>query len=426
MATISELRQQAKAHYQAGKGDRRFKGYSRMNKAGLEALLGQGAQQPQKPAPKSSTGKKFETSKTSGAVAHAIAKKTGGNAKEIHESLKKKLQAAITKKRAQLKKEGREATPKDLRAAAVLAIKQSAREALKGKVASEERSKRTGAKVEPVDKPTVKHDSAPFRRKPKPEPKAEPKPEEKVPEAAKTKTDRVKAEDFTSPAKLSETRKELISTWGESKVQEVEAKLSKFAKEAAVYIRVPGNEILEKIIGDRFKSQFEAKASVSIDSTDLRSKAENESMGYSQDTAAKDRPIYGYLARNNAVNSEEGYHVKNYGNIAIRLKPEVKERTTFTGGDSLDAKMLASPLLKPSAASLVNFQDNHSDTFGHALTAKHLGDVVNDDSQYVETQIHGQVHPHEIAELVYHGDNDPPSKAILSWAKQNNVKVSVR
>ena len=147
MATISELRQQAKAHYQAGKGDRRFKGYSRMNKAGLEALLGQGAQQPQKPAPKSSTGKKFETSKTSGAVAAAIAKKTGGNAKEIHESLKKKLQAAITKKRAQLKKEGREATPKDLRAAAVLAIKQSAREALKGKVASEEKSKRTGVKT---------------------------------------------------------------------------------------------------------------------------------------------------------------------------------------------------------------------------------------------------------------------------------------
>ena len=180
MATVSELRAQAKAHYQSGKGDRRFKGYSRMNKGQLSSLLGQGAQQPQQPAAKStkSTGKKFEISKTSSSVAMAISKKTGGDAKEIHESLKKKLQAAITKKRAQMKKAGREVTPKDLRAAAILAIKQSTREALHGKVASEEKSKRTGAgKADAAKAP--KHGSALVARGGQIQKSAEPEPKGK-------------------------------------------------------------------------------------------------------------------------------------------------------------------------------------------------------------------------------------------------------
>jgi len=149
MPTLVELRALVKAKNARLEKGHKFNAFGK-SKTAIEQFLGISSSAPasKAKAKAKSTGKRFATSKTSRAVAVAIAKKTGGDAKTIHESLKKKLQAAITKKRAQMKKAGREVTPKDLRAAAILAIKQSTREALKGKVASEEKSKRTGGKVE--------------------------------------------------------------------------------------------------------------------------------------------------------------------------------------------------------------------------------------------------------------------------------------
>lgn len=137
MATVRELRQQAKA--------RKIKGYSKMNKAGLMSALGVSEDKKSKSVTsKKKASSRFETSKTSKAIALAIAKKTGGNAGEVEANLKKKVQAAISKKRKQLKKEGNEPTQKDLRSAAIQAVKATIGDTVKkSKKASTKEAKAT-------------------------------------------------------------------------------------------------------------------------------------------------------------------------------------------------------------------------------------------------------------------------------------------
>ncbi|MBL1177659.1 hypothetical protein [Pantanalinema sp. GBBB05] len=143
MPTVKELKHQAKA--------RKVKGYSSMSKAQLMAALG--VSEERKPQEPKSSAKpaKAEPTKVARAIATAIAKKHGGSRAEIEAQLKKSVAGAIDKKRKQLKKEGKEPTQKDLRAAAVSAVQATARgivAAKGGKVADPGKAKATKPKQE--------------------------------------------------------------------------------------------------------------------------------------------------------------------------------------------------------------------------------------------------------------------------------------
>lgn len=116
---------------------------------------------------------------------------------------------------------------------------------------------------------------------------------------------------------------------------------------------------LPDIIADgALKNQYQSGESSGMYAPEKRKTYETAYIGVDVDTPAKDRPIYGYVydpsrAGQPTVFTGEsmGYqatlgtsNVDQYGDVRLVLKPDVRERTTVTGGDSLDRKTLAVPL----------------------------------------------------------------------------------
>lgn len=90
-----------------------------------------------------------QTSRTSSAIAIAIAKKTGANPSKVHALLTTVIQAEITQARQKFSRAGKTPTKKDLRAAAIVGVKKAARLAISlrgGKVATPEKAKKTQPK----------------------------------------------------------------------------------------------------------------------------------------------------------------------------------------------------------------------------------------------------------------------------------------
>jgi hypothetical protein len=123
----------------------------------------------------------------------------------------------------------------------------------------------------------------------------------------------------------------------------------------------------------------------------LRDTAEAAAHGLGSDTVAW--PVYGYMALDSTVPDPT---VRQYGNWAVVLsnEPDVRDRTTFTIGDSLGTGALPLPLNidnplgfpEPAAQWLVTGEGE----------AGMLADIVNEeqptrDMQYVEAQIVGGV-----------------------------------
>jgi hypothetical protein len=224
---------------------------------------------------------------------------------------------------------------------------------------------------------------------------------------------------------LKKQRDALVKHLGEDKVAAAEASIKSSVDEAEVYIRVGGSDTLEKILGDRFKTQFETGTSAGDLDPESRAASEKWMFGYDEDKHPKEkRPLYAYLCRPSVVastdwdNETEGMMTTGYGDIAIRLKSEVKNRATVTGDDSLYMGYLPSPVNSPS---LVSFNDQDRierltrgtpdpSTLSKvqaqtaSLTkAKNLQETLQavGGSSYVEVQIHNQVRASDIAEIIY-------------------------
>lgn len=255
---------------------------------------------------------------------------------------------------------------------------------------------------------------------------------------ARTAKPPVKAEQFTSPDKLREDREDLVKDLGEKAVRDLEVNAQKIMDNASVYSRVKDQGILEKIIDDRFKSQFETGTSGGALNTRYRAAIENSLMNYSLKTDPADRPIYGYMSEGPTYNNGLSGNATFYGKVAIRLKSSVKDRTTVTLGDSLNNETPASPVNKINAASLVppevvpfvNSKDPTDQsyvktTFRDISKAKNISQLTeNSFSPYVEAQVHGRVLPSDIEEIHIHQSLWPPSAKVEEWTKANGVKIS--
>ena len=127
-------------------------------------------------------------------------------------------------------------------------------------------------------------------------------------------------------------------------VEQCEKRLKGIIEDTDVCVRLPVanlNKVLEqgsyKSVFEALKSQaggFAGGAENKERYLNHRRRAENEMFGIPVEQST-DRPVYGYLAGKGSVhpNSED---LEQYGNVALVLKESVRERTTFTQGDSLD------------------------------------------------------------------------------------------
>jgi len=192
--------------------------------------------------------------------------------------------------------------------------------------------------------------------------------------------------------------------------EQVEERMRTMLDEADIAIRVPPG-IDEDIVRDgRFRTLFETGQSGGLANVDLRKKAED--IMFDADTFESDaqRPIYGYMYKKDPTLNQT---VDQYGEIAIKLKPEVKSRTTHTFGDSLFAPstgQIPSPVERPSFVSTTPFLFEMED----------VNDASSPAIPYVEAQIHGGVALKDIQEIVYTAGTTP-SETTQKELRRNGI-----
>lgn len=214
--------------------------------------------------------------------------------------------------------------------------------------------------------------------------------------------------------------------------------------EQAVRAAVSGSEVrkrthlqgLEGILADgRVKSQFEVGYSRGLFNPDFRAQEEAAMFGYARDLDPSKRPIYGYLS----ATSESG-SVTHYGDVVLRLRDEVRGRTTFTLADSLGSAgtgeaMAPAPLLEPTR--LATRMPGGGDPVRHLLAAGPERVAAGDAGAiellrsrivdgYAEAQIHGGLAVDDIVEVVFTRHRTPEAlDQIVSDFEQRLAKADL-
>lgn len=268
----------------------------------------------------------------------------------------------------------------------------------------------------------------------------------------------VKTQIKLNQTELDSKRSDLESKYGKKLVADAEANVKKILTDAdtSVYVRIGSSETLAAILGDRFRTSAELNITShkiphlpDKNYQDARNRVEAKTLGYDANTSAGDRPIYGYLGGKNMEGSAHNDASDAYGSIAVKLKSEVKGRTSFTGADSFKSG-IASKLDDPSAASLASvtrfgyeLDDKKVPSFlgsasqraqkrqlQKAATAKgvdDLNDLAPTGNKYIEAQVHGKVTPDDIAEIHFRprSTDDLPTAAIAKLAKDKGIDLYV-
>lgn len=205
--------------------------------------------------------------------------------------------------------------------------------------------------------------------------------------------------------------------------EQITKDLKKLLEENDMAIRVTDNA-LEKILTDnKIKSRFESGTTSAAAPDQMRLKAEKNLFGYELKMDAKLRPIYGYLTNfKNGFDGSSSNGAFKYGNICLKLKKQnLKNRTTFTIGDSLDGTLydLKAPSLytNPKIYSLSPSRALR-DEYGN-YTGK-LGDTIYDitkKTSYMELQYHGAVKLDDIEKVYIY-------KTFDTWQGKKSYGVS--
>ena len=183
--------------------------------------------------------------------------------------------------------------------------------------------------------------------------------------------------------------------------------------DADVYSRVHSDTLIKIIKDGRFKSQFETRTSQGILDTVVRSDLEKNLFGHAKDIPVNQRPIYGYLASDGDGHISKFASVDCYGDIAVKFKPSVRARTTFTVDDSLNRNYdgpgaLADPLLSPTHRSLMHKNEGPL-SWNSIETPFQRDDVI---SSYMEAQVHKGLSIDDIAEVIFRKKNARPPIAL--------------
>ena len=115
-------------------------------------------------------------------------------------------------------------------------------------------------------------------------------------------------------------------------LQNVETYLNE-TRNGQVCLSINGFDLV-KVFKDRmFKNQFETNTSRGTLNHSMRSEAEAIQHDIWFDAKPSERPVYGYIAKNES--DIVTLSTERYGSYRIVFKPHVRSRTTFTYGDSL-------------------------------------------------------------------------------------------
>jgi hypothetical protein len=166
--------------------------------------------------------------------------------------------------------------------------------------------------------------------------------------------------------------------------------------------------LLDEILADgRLKSQFETDASRGSLMPAHRQYSEERMWGYPEDLPNEKRPIYGYMHRP----GQTDHWTDSYGEVELELKYAVRDRATWTDGDSFAQNMVPSPVNNPSHLSAD--VDLGSDPLGDGIGM----------SWYVEAQIHGGVSLDDVAAVHVPYDWRDDQSGITGWHEPEAAKT---
>lgn len=166
--------------------------------------------------------------------------------------------------------------------------------------------------------------------------------------------------------------------------KQIEGVAKEVIAKADVFTRTTIRGLTGILEDKRLKNQFETKYSKGNYNPKRRREAELKIMGVPIRRRYTKRPIYGYLSDEGAINS-----VNHYGEIILKMKTEIRHRTTFTADDSLNGAgcLIASPLDYPDYRSWRYYNRDFVVKMKDAVE-KHPQNLT---SQYMEIQIHDGV-----------------------------------
>ena len=217
-------------------------------------------------------------------------------------------------------------------------------------------------------------------------------------------------------------------------------------KDATPVVMVSVPALIAVLEEGRFKTQFETGESRGLLDTNLRGRTEANLFGYPQRGLPTElRPIYGTVAFTNPTgplrgpNSEASIrNCMDYGEVRVVLKDSVKDRTTFTVGDSLTYEGgTATPALfgEKDPEKCVAAISSRSPDFVRSMAQVATGDrlgmspakqaMLLTTQTYFETQIHGGVTVDDIDRIVVpkeKADNEDTQR-LIEGAKARGLQV---
>jgi hypothetical protein len=183
----------------------------------------------------------------------------------------------------------------------------------------------------------------------------------------------------------------------------LDSEAGKFLKDNPISVVVP-EEVVDSILDDgRLKSIFETPGFKDDEYLDYRSVYERTAFGYDDNTPIMNRPISGAVLP--AQQNTEAFQNfgENYGSTQIVLKDSVKDRATYTIGDSLDTFQRPTALGEkfPRSIDLLNTASSAQRTRANENTNM-FSDPKWHTSRYIEAQVHGGISLKDIDKIIFH------------------------
>ena len=180
-----------------------------------------------------------------------------------------------------------------------------------------------------------------------------------------------------------------------------------------IIVRTKLDQLKEILEDGRIKNMLQVYQSNGNYNPNWRKTIERDLFNIPLDVEDSKRPIYAYLSNKDVEESRYAFKLKKYGDIKIVLNGKVKERSTFTFGDSMNN----SAKIYPS-----KFKDIKEKSIRPNELVYNKWDSLSEGSDYPEVQVHKGVLLKDIYSIKFPKGIDIP-KEIENKLKKNKIKI---
>ena len=199
----------------------------------------------------------------------------------------------------------------------------------------------------------------------------------------------------------------------------LDERVKQITSKLQIHVNVP-NSSLEEILNTGLKNQFETGTSRGLLDQAFRSEVESNVFGIGKNAAGADRPIYGYLSRSKLGEAEMRIAPANgYGEVSIRFKSSIKERSSVTFNDSFNIQI-------GKEINKVDYIAVKADAPDYRFAGSNdFLQYERPDTSYYEAQIYGKRPELKDIEKVIFRQGSEPSDNVKRILQENGIEWEV-